>query len=111
MEVDIVDNKCYNCTGMNFQLYTSPNAKGQIVIPKAIRTALSIDERVMLCIKLAGNSIHITPVTGYISPEEVESSYIDLLKKTRGSWGINAEKDQEKSLIERHASSRRKHPW
>jgi len=96
---------------MNIPLYALPNAKGQIVIPKAIRTALSIDETVMLSIKLTGNSIHITPVKGYISPEDTESSYFELLKKTKGAWGEESNDNQDGSLIELHASSRRKHPW
>jgi len=96
---------------MNIPLFTTPNTKGQIVIPKTIRKALSIDETVMLSIKVTGNSIHITPVKHFISPEETESSYVELLKKTQGAWGEKVENEKQKSQIELHASSKRKHPW
>lgn len=93
--------------------FTTPNHKGQIVIPKEIRDALSIDTNATLNIILAGKGIYIYPVEEFLTKAEGESSYIKLLEKTKGSW-----KDdnwdtfsKKKSKIELEASNSRKRAW
>ncbi|SRR6266568_6712127 len=98
---------------MKIGSFTTPNDKGQIVIPKEMRDALSIDTNATLNIILAGKGIYIYPVEEFLTRVEGESSYIKLLEKTKGSW-----KDdnwdtlrKKKSHIELEASKSRRKAW
>lgn len=98
---------------MKIGSFTTPNDKGQIVIPKEIREALHINPTVTLNVILAGNGIYIYPVEEFLTKAEGESSYIKLLEKTKGTW-----KDEKwdtlksgKSKIELAASTSRKNSW
>jgi AbrB family looped-hinge helix DNA binding protein len=93
--------------------FTTANDKGQIVIPKDIRDALGITANVTLNITQAGQGIYIYPVEEFITKSEMESSYIDLLKKTQGSWGNepDAEIDKQRRELEAKASDSRKNSW
>lgn len=92
---------------------TRPNRKGQIVLPKNVRKALGIDSNVALNISLRGGGIYIHPVEEVITNEEKESSYLDILLKTQGSWRTgNWNKVRSgRHLKEIQASSRRKRAW
>ncbi len=96
---------------MNVGTFTTPNAKGQIVIPKGIRDKLGINEKVTLNITVSGNAIHIYPVSGFITSTEGESSYSQLLEKTKGSWGTVKPLSPAKSQLELAASKKRKKTW
>ncbi len=97
---------------MKIQDIVSTNTKGQLVIPKAMREQLSITSDSKLYIVLRGNSIYISPIQDVITRAEVESSYIKLLEKTRGTWGEEGEStDHTRSEKELHASSERKKQW
>lgn len=98
---------------MKISNYASPNKKGQIVIPKEIRDALGIDSRVTLNITVAGKGIYMYPVEEFITHADRENSYVKLLEKTQGKWGIeDVEFDQHKrSTIELEASKNRKRIW
>jgi AbrB family looped-hinge helix DNA binding protein len=98
---------------MKIGSFTTPNNKGQIVIPKEMRDALGIDTNATLNIILAGKGIYLYPVEEFLTRAEGESSYIKLLEKTKGSW-----KDDnwdmlsnKKSQIELEASKSRKKAW
>ena len=88
------------------------NKKGQIVIPKKFREALKIDSNLALKLVLRDKSILIYPVKDVITSNDFESSYLNLLKKTRGTWKNEKlgvfEKRRESEL---KASKRRKELW
>jgi len=97
---------------MKIGTFTTPNEKGQIVIPKEIRDALGIDTNVTLNIMQAGKGIYIYPVEEFVTKADEESSYIQLLEKTKGSWGREYKDDSSKrSQLELDASKRRKKTW
>jgi AbrB family looped-hinge helix DNA binding protein len=98
---------------MKIGSFTTPNDKGQIVIPKEMRDALHIDTNATLNIILAGNGIYIYPVEEFLTKVEGESSYIKLLEKTKGSWkDDNSDMlHKKKSQIELEASKSRKKAW
>lgn len=97
---------------MKIGTFTTPNEKGQIVIPKEIRDALGIDTNVTLNIMQVGKGIYIYPVEEFITKADEESSYIQLLEKTKGSWRGEYEDDtSKKSQRELDASNRRKKAW
>lgn len=98
---------------MKISSFTTPNDKGQIVIPKEIREALHIDSYVTLNITLAGNGIYIYPVEEFLTKADGESSYLKLLEKTKGTWN-NDNWDvikNKRSQLERKASHLRKKTW
>lgn len=98
---------------MKIGSFTNTNDKGQLVIPKDMRDALGIDSSVTLNLVLAGNGIYVYPVEEFITKSETESSYIQLLGKTKGSWASDDFNDTEKnrSRIELEASKSRKNQW
>ncbi len=98
---------------MKVGTFTTTNDKGQIVIPKDIRDSLSITSDVTLNITLAGDGMYIYPVEEFITKSDLESSYLDLLQKTKGSWGEDSDKQlkQQKKDLELKASESRKRSW
>ena len=98
---------------MKIGSFTTPNDKGQIVIPKVIRDALGINTHVTLNVSIAGKGILIYPVEEFLTKEEGENSYIKLLEKTKGSWkGEDWDSLRKvKSNVELGASKARKKSW
>jgi AbrB family looped-hinge helix DNA binding protein len=98
---------------MKTGIITSANEKGQVVIPKNFRDLLGIDPSVFLNLTLRGRGIYIHPVDEVVTKEEKESSYLDLLGKTQGTW----EKDnwlkirELRKKKELFASKKRKKSW
>lgn len=98
---------------MNTGTFATTNSKGQLIIPKKMRDALNIDSHVTLSLQLVGGGIYIYPVQEFIAKVESESSYAQLLEKTKGAWkdedwvGIR----EKRSSIELKASKTRKRPW
>lgn len=92
---------------------TTPNIKGQIVIPKEVRDALKIGVNVPLNLVIRGGGIYLYPVEEVVSKVESESSYPEILKKTQGSWsGDSWEKTERKrKRIELQESKKRKKQW
>ncbi len=66
--------------------FTTPNSKGQIVIPKQLRDALGITPKTPLNLVLRGGGIYIYPIDEVITKLESESSYLSILEKTQGAW-------------------------
>ncbi len=98
---------------MKIGSFTTTNDKGQVVIPKDIRDSLGIDSNVTLNITVAGGGIYIHPVEEFITKSETESSYLQLLEKTKGAWA-NDDWDElrySRSKTELNASKSRKEPW
>lgn len=98
---------------MKIGSFTTTNDKGQVVIPKDIRDRLGIDSHVTLNITVAGAGIYIHPVEEFITRAESESSYLQLLEKTKGTWADENwdELRQNRSKTELNASQSRKEPW
>jgi len=92
---------------------TRPNQKGQIVIPKEFRKALGINKDVTLNLILKGEGIYIFPFEKTAESTESTKAYIELLKKTQGSWGKNTFEGREKNKrnTELKGSSERKKAW
>lgn len=98
---------------MKIGFITQPNQKGQIVIPKQIREKLKITHSSMLNLILRENVICIYPVEEVITKTNREISYIELLKKTQGSWLKEnwGELSKKRRKIELGASNKRKQQW
>ena len=71
---------------MNLGIVTKPNAKGQIVIPKRFRDELGIDKDVLLSLTIKGNGVYITPLDKSIATSDSRRVYIEMLKRTAGTW-------------------------
>lgn len=98
---------------MKIGTIAQPNQKGQIVIPKQIRERLKITSSSVLNLILRENAIYIYPVEEVITKAGRETSYLELLKKTQGSWSKENwdELRKKRRRIELSASNKRKQPW
>lgn len=98
---------------MKVGTFATTNDKGQLVLPKEMRNALGIDSSVTLNIVLAGKGIYVYPVEEFITKSETESSYLQLLQKTKGTWSDENwdELQQKRSEVELRASEDRKKRW
>ena len=95
---------------MKVGIYTKPNQKGQIVIPKEFRKALGIDDQVLLHLVMRGNGIYLYPVVEVTGLAKSEDAYVKLLEKTQGTWGKGGRVGNKRKL-ELAASRRRKQAW
>lgn len=98
---------------MKVGIITTPNEKGQIVIPKALREALGIHKDMPLNIVLQGKGMYISPIKEIVGDIDAEDSYIKILQKTRGTWGDEKgdPKDEKRKEMELVASQKRKELW
>ena len=97
---------------MNFVI-TKPNSKGQVVIPKKFRDELGIDENVLLNLVLSGRGIYITPLERTIFSKDSKNLFLEVLKRTAGSWAGDdwPETEKRRRKIELAASKKRKNVW
>lgn len=95
---------------MKIGTITTPNAKGQIVIPKAMRELLGMGVNTPVNVTVRGEGIYIYPIRGVLGKHETEESYLKVLEKTAGSWSGNGwEKTRKKrQRIELAAAARAK---
>lgn len=97
---------------MKIGVITTPNAKGQIVIPKKIRDAIGLRSDTPLNIIIGGGGIYMYPIREAIGEHEVENSYLKVLEKTAGSWNDDWEGTRKRRRkIELSASERNKNQW
>ena len=98
---------------MKIGTLTSTNQKGQIVIPQKIREELGIYPDSVLNLFQVGNGIYLYPVEEVLTRTEKESSYLEVLKMTKGSWSkedfTSLRKKRKKTEI--RASLIRKEKW
>jgi AbrB family looped-hinge helix DNA binding protein len=90
---------------------TTTNSKGQIVIPKKIRSALGITTGTAIKVISRGKGLYLLPIKGFLTTEEQENSYIKILEKTIGSWGKFQSVESPKKELEIKASQNRKSGW
>ena len=98
---------------MKIGTIATPNAKGQIVIPKAMRDVLGISPKMPVNVTLRGDGIYIHPVREVIGEHEAESSYLKVLEKTAGAWRGDSwpQTERKRRKIELAASKRMKKAW
>ncbi len=89
----------------------TPNQKGQMVIPKKMRELLNIKPNAPLNLSLRGQGIYMYPIREVLPSLEPKASYLELLKATRGAWGKDKGRWEEKKKLELKASRARKKEW
>ena len=92
-----------------------PNVKGQVVIPKQIRIALSIDKNSNLNLVIRDHAIHMYPVVDIGVKTLNKSVFLKILKETRGAWRHPIKQEIEKAgkrrEVELAATRRNKKAW
>lgn len=100
---------------MKVGIIAIPNQKGQIVIPKDIRDKLHIGVGTPLNLVVRDSSIYLYPVERVATRVAAENSYVEILKKTQGTWGKEAkaetEKHSEQKKTELQATKKAKKAW
>jgi AbrB family looped-hinge helix DNA binding protein len=71
---------------MNIGTIVTPNAKGQIVIPKSFREELDITPQTYIQVQLVENTLYLKPIAAVIPRGIGEKSYYEILKRTKGAW-------------------------
>ncbi len=96
---------------MNYAIVT-PNTKGQIVIPKAMREALGITTDSQLYLSVKDQTLCIQPVVSSMSAKP-DKTYAEILAETQGGWaGDNwPTEEAERRKIELAATERAKKAW
>ena len=87
------------------------NLKGQIVIPASIRTQLGITDQVPLQLMVKGSVLYIMPIRDVVTVADQESSYFDILIKTKGTWRNEKSISAQRKQLELEASAKRKEAW
>lgn len=98
---------------MKIGMITTPNDKGQIVIPKRFRDALGIDTDSLLNLTLGDNRLYIDLVNEIYNKPQNNEAYLKVLRKTQGAWSGDSWGKNRKARrkIEIAASGRRKQAW
>lgn len=96
---------------MNYAIVSS-NAKGQIVIPKAMREVLGITADSQLYLSVKDQTLCIQPFVSSMSAKR-DKTYAEILAETRGGWaGDNWPAEEAKyHRIELAASKKAKKAW
>lgn len=89
----------------------SVNSKGQFVIPQEYRKMFNITEGVVLNITTKYTGIFLEPIEEVLPKISENSTYLDVLDSTKGSWKQAKVKDDNKRDLEIEASKRRKKEW
>lgn len=98
---------------MNIHSITTPNTKGQVVIPKKIRDSLGISAGMLLKVIRVGQGIYLYPIIDVVTTADSDDSYTKVLEKTRGAWAGDDWPRQaaRRRKIELAAARRRKQSW
>lgn len=98
---------------MKITTISQTNAKGQVVIPKAVRESLGITPQTPLNIVLRGEGIYLYPIREVLTSERGTIPYLEILKKTQGSWKGDSwlKTEKRRKVIEARAWARRKKEW
>lgn len=95
---------------MKIEYYSTPNSKGQVVIPKKLRDDLGITQSGLLHILKRGRGFYVYPVKEVIGAENSDLSYTAILSQTKGKWG-RTDSNSHNADIELRASQNRKQAW
>lgn len=97
---------------MNIGIITTPNQKGQIVIPKKYRDKLGITPQLPLNLIIKDNALHVYPINGVEMKHPVDKEkFSKILKRTQGAWADDKSWDEvrrKRKDLEVRASKRRK---
>lgn len=98
---------------MNIGVFTKPNNKGQIVIPKHIRDSLGMIEGQPLQIVVSGTGVYIKPVREVITGSSSKDLYLKILEQTKGTWAEDDWEETEKRsrAIETEAAKKSRKKW
>lgn len=98
---------------MKITTISQTNAKGQVVIPKAVRDSLGITPQTHLNIVLRGEGVYLYPIREVLTSERGTVPYLEILKRTQGSWKGDSwpKTEKKRKEIEAKASARRKREW
>lgn len=94
---------------MNLHPIITPNLKGQLIIPVAIRKSLQLSPTTPLEVQAVGNHIVLKPIKNLITADADQSQYLDALKQTAGSWSQDSLPN--KHQLEIKAVQRRRDAW
>lgn len=94
---------------MNLHPIITPNSKGQLIIPAAIRKTLGLSPTNPLEIQTVGGHIVLKPIKNLITADADQSQYLDALKQTAGSWSNDPLPN--KHQLEIKAAQRRRDAW
>jgi AbrB family looped-hinge helix DNA binding protein len=96
---------------MNFHPIITPNTKGQLVIPVAIRKKLKLKPSSPLQVSTIGDQIILKPVYGVKTAVGDNAHYLELVKSTQGSWANDPDSHQANHEFELEASRKRQKAW
>lgn len=82
---------------MNVGTIITPTAKGQIVIPSAIRKYLGIDQNTYLQVKLVGDGIYLQPAQTFPTIQGDNGAFLAMLKNVQGSWGPETAEEKKQA--------------
>ena len=100
---------------MNIGTIVTPTAKGQIVIPSAMRKFLGINQSTFLQIKMVGEGIYLQPAQAFPKIHGDNGALLAILKRVQGSWGPESQEEKKQAKkyknLELAASKRNKNAW
>lgn len=98
---------------MKIGIITSPNEKGQVVIPKVYRDKLGITSQIKLNILLQDDFLSIHPIheIGSRSTVDENEAFLAVLKKTQGTWGKTSITDKKREALELKETQKNKKVW
>ena len=98
---------------MNLGYIVEPNSKGQVVIPKDVRTKLEISKGDLLNLVVRGDGIYLHPIRQVVPKLVKSDAYGKILAKTQGTWAGDSWEETEKKrrVIELKAAKARKTAW
>ena len=100
---------------MNVGTIITPTAKGQIVIPNAIRKHLGIDQNTYLQVKLVGDGIYLQPTQTSPRIQGDNGAFLAMLRKVQGSWGPESQEEKKQAKkykrFELSAAKKNKNLW
>lgn len=92
-----------------------PNTKGQIVIPKEVRSVLKINKNTLLNLLVRENGFSVYPINDINSHAETDkTAFLNVLKETQGMWGkasddeLRKEKESRKLELKTATNARKK---
>ena len=98
---------------MSVGIITTPNSKGQVVIPKKISDELDISEKTPLNITFSSGEIHISPVGRVVKRYQTRKEFLKMLEMTRGAWAGDdwPKTERKRRKIELAAARKARKEW